>query len=371
MKITASKVLTVLIVCIAIICVSIFILTLSVNKNPIESNKSKNKTTKVDNTEESERVFDDLGVKFKYPDKWILKEKSIDAYATESKENIYGQLVVSFIPDETMEKAKQLNKESEKISETDTVKIKEISDKIMALTNEFKDLFRVVVVDKNKKEGALQKELFSKYKNKDLLGKEDQLEFYLLYNDTPNTDGLTPESQKDYEQIYSEIKDVKKFIQINKPISEVEKLNQNNKFTFNTKTLNNKKVDSSILKDSKLTMVNIWATYCGPCIGEMPELQKLYEEVKKDDVNIIGLVSDTPDKDNENLAKQIVSKKGVKYDNLIPDKNITDNLLKDVSGVPTTFFVDSEGNIVGDFIVGVVSKTEYKNEIEKRLQSLN
>lgn len=371
MKMNLTKILVTATVCVAIVGGIICISIKSNDKSSVDLNTSKSESKQSDDIEFAGRQFDDLGVSFTYPDKWKSKQESIDAYATEPEENINGQLIVSFIPDETMEKAKKLNKDSEKIPETDKEKIKEISTKIMNLTNEFKELCRVVTIDTSKKGGKAQKELFAKYTNKDSIGKEGNLEFFLLYNDKPNTSNVSEKSKKDYENVYSEISNFKNFVKVYKPVTEVEKLSENSKFTFKTKTLDNKNIDSTILKDNKLTMVNIWATYCGPCIEEMPELQELYEEVKKDDVNLIGLVSDTPDKDIEDLARQIVSKKGVKYTNLVPDKNVTNGLLTDVSGVPTTFFVDSEGNIIGDFIVGVLSKAEYKKEIDKRLQDLN
>jgi len=155
----------------------------------------------------------------------------------------------------------------------------------------------------------------------------------------------------------------------NKKVADI-KLDQK-PIEFNSKTLEGKEIDSSILKESNITMINIWATFCEPCIKEMPDIQQLYEEVKEDKVNIIGIISDTPHSENEELAKQIISAKDVKYINIIPDDNIINNLFEDISAVPTTIFVDSEGNIVGDFIVGTRSKEEYKKEIEDRLKSMN
>ena len=50
---------------------------------------------------------------------------------------------------------------------------------------------------------------------------------------------------------------------------------------FETYTMKGKKVDYSVLQGKKLTMVNAWATFCGPCIGEMPDLQKISKEYAK------------------------------------------------------------------------------------------
>ncbi|MCB8818047.1 TlpA family protein disulfide reductase [Desulfosporosinus sp. SRJS8] len=98
-------------------------------------------------------------------------------------------------------------------------------------------------------------------------------------------------------------------------------------------------------------MINIWATYCEPCIEEMPDLQELHEEFKSEGVNLIGIVSDTPDEDNEALAKAIISKTGVQYTNIIPDETVINNVLSNISSVPTTLFVDSAGNIIRDLVV--------------------
>lgn len=360
------KILIVLIL--GILCISMVACNKSTGEN---SKQTKNETEKTEALQDdTTRRFEDLGIEFSLPSKWKNKAQSIDAYAILPEENIDGQLIVSFILDETMEKARKLDEELSQIPEADKEKISKAAEEIMNLTQEFKELCTVVSIDKSKKEGKIQKDLFLKYENKDLIDKEGNLEFYLLYNNNPNTDGLSEKSKKDYEEIYGEIKEFKSLIKVFEPITEQEKLSKHKKLEFKTKTLDGKEIDSSIFKDSKLTMVNIWATYCGPCIEEMPELQKLYEEVKDENINVIGIVSDTPDVNNEELAKKILSKKGVEFANIIPDEKIMNTILKDISGVPTTFFVDSEGNIIGDFLVGSNSKEGFKKEIQDRLKNI-
>lgn len=55
---------------------------------------------------------------------------------------------------------------------------------------------------------------------------------------------------------------------------------------------NGNDVDKSIFTDKKLTMVNVWGTYCGACIEEMPDLQEIYTEMKNKGVNVVGIVMD-------------------------------------------------------------------------------
>ncbi|WP_291582458.1 TlpA family protein disulfide reductase [Clostridium sp. UBA6640] len=377
------KILTVLIT--AVLCISL----VGCNKSTGgDSKQAKNEVKETDTTKESEeKIFEGSGVKFKLPNKWKAKEKNIEMFEIGFENTEIIQLDISFRSDETMDKFEKLEKDLEKIPETDQAKIKEIKEKRMDLYDEIKKLCTVTSIDKSKVENEDPKELFPAYENKDLIGKEGNLEFYLLYN-KPDTNGLSEKSKKDYEEIYGEIKNFKSLIKIlseeeklriqeeNLKLQEEylrlgkEKLSKYKKFEFKTKTIDGKGIDSSILKDSKLTMVNIWGTFCGPCMDEMPDIQKLYEEVKGEKINVIGLIGDTPDEDNEELAKEILSKIDVKYTNIIPDESIKNSILEDVSTFPTTFFVDSEGNIIGDFLMGTKSKEEFKREIEERLKDI-
>ena len=90
------------------------------------------------------------------------------------------------------------------------------------------------------------------------------------------------------------------------------------KLSFTTIDLNGKSVDaSSIFSKNKITMINVWATYCGPCISEMPDLAKLNAEYKSKGVEIIGVVSDI-NANSRNKASSIVSKTGANYTHLVP-----------------------------------------------------
>ena len=66
---------------------------------------------------------------------------------------------------------------------------------------------------------------------------------------------------------------------------------------FTATDLEGVEVDQSIFSDYKLTMVNVWATFCTPCINEMPDLGELAAEYSDQGVRIVGLVLDTLDSD--------------------------------------------------------------------------
>lgn len=133
---------------------------------------------------------------------------------------------------------------------------------------------------------------------------------------------------------------------------------------FSTKDLGGNEVTNEIFKDKELTVVNVWGTFCSPCIEEMPELGK-WAEGMPDNVQIIGLVVDVENEEDGNfeLANNIVKTSGAGFVQIIANEDFN-ILLDEITGVPTTFFVDSEGNIVGTPILGA-DVGAYKSFVEE------
>ena len=133
-------------------------------------------------------------------------------------------------------------------------------------------------------------------------------------------------------------------------------------------------VSEDIFKEYDLTMINIWATFCGPCINEMPDLGKLNEEWKEKGVQVVGICSDLVDYDGalveEQLetAKEIVEETGASYLHLNPEGDLARRLLPQISVVPTTVFVDSEGRQITSTVRGSKSLEEWESIIEKLLE---
>ena len=113
---------------------------------------------------------------------------------------------------------------------------------------------------------------------------------------------------------------------------------------FSAKTVSGEDISSDLFKDSKLTVVNVWGSWCGPCVQEIPELQKLYESMKDKDVNVIGLAQDAGT--DLDAVKEIIDKNKVTYQNIVPE-GATEDFVMSLMAFPTTFFVDSDRNIVG------------------------
>ena len=62
-----------------------------------------------------------------------------------------------------------------------------------------------------------------------------------------------------------------------------------------TDIFGNEVSSAELFAESRITMLNIWATYCSPCIGELPFLGKIPSEYDKADLQIIGVISDVFD----------------------------------------------------------------------------
>jgi thiol-disulfide isomerase/thioredoxin len=128
---------------------------------------------------------------------------------------------------------------------------------------------------------------------------------------------------------------------------------------FSMQDLDGNVFDQTIFAGSELTMVNMWGTFCPPCIAEMPDLGKLAKVLESDyNARLIGLVVDISSEDTLALAKDILGRSEAAHLNLIPDEAVS-KFLQQFEFVPTTFFIDKEGYILGQPVVGGHSYGDY------------
>lgn len=142
---------------------------------------------------------------------------------------------------------------------------------------------------------------------------------------------------------------------------------------FTAQDLEGNEVDDSIFDDYDVTMVNVWGTFCGPCIQEMPDLGQLAAEYADKGLQIVGLVSDATDyqggypEETVELAQEIVEETGADYLHLLPSQDLLDRVLSSIQVVPTTFFVDSEGNQLGGIVTGAKSSEDWAKIFDEKL----
>ncbi len=126
-------------------------------------------------------------------------------------------------------------------------------------------------------------------------------------------------------------------------------------------------VDESIFRNAKLTMVNIWGTTCAPCIEEMPELQRINDEIE--DVQVITIIDDMEDLEDEDLneeAHEITAARGMTLPVLLNSKEL--KTIFPHSGTPTSYLVNADGDIVSYQMVGYVGYDGYVAWIQEAME---
>jgi len=115
---------------------------------------------------------------------------------------------------------------------------------------------------------------------------------------------------------------------------------------FETTDIDGNAIDNGVFSEGKMTMVNLWGTWCGPCVGELPELQRISEDYAEKGVKVIG-VYDYSSMDEE--VRALMEQQGLTY----TMARYADPFFELETGyVPTTYFVDGQGRIMGSAFVG-------------------
>ncbi len=140
--------------------------------------------------------------------------------------------------------------------------------------------------------------------------------------------------------------------------------------TFTTTSVYGDSISDTVFSDYDLTMVNIWATWCPPCIGEMAELEEVYQSLPEN-VNMITLCEDGGRETD--LAIEVLEENGCTFDALIVNEELLQGFMTNVQAFPTTVFVDRDGNVFGEKIEGAPTDpvTYYLDAIDTAMGELS
>lgn len=139
--------------------------------------------------------------------------------------------------------------------------------------------------------------------------------------------------------------------------------------SFETTDLDGNPVSSAdLFRENKVTMINIWGSWCPNCVSELDELAEIHERLLEKGCGIIGLDTENdPIETVKDEVRAILEKNGVTYPNVIQPKG--NPILDNVRGYPTTFFADSEGKILTTPILGV-RVDKYESTVDQLLSGV-
>lgn len=206
------------------------------------------------------------------------------------------------------------------------------------------------------------------------LGTTDNYKFYLLVNPYYTEDDretMTDALFDEYESLLAQAEGIAKNITVREPMEREEEDPEDvdvtgTKISFVTTDLNGNPVKSEdLFAGHKVTMINNWATWCGPCCGELTNLEILSAEIAEEDCQLIGICDDTADGEEVvEEAQKLLSEAGVTYINLVQTEEIREML--PLPAYPSTYFVDSEGMILTKPVVGA-HFDKYHSRLEEAL----
>ena len=116
-------------------------------------------------------------------------------------------------------------------------------------------------------------------------------------------------------------------------------------------------INENVFREHVLTMINFWEPWCGPCVGEMPELEQMYQN-RGGELLILGVYW------TEDGAAEVLSETGITYPVILFDSVFQ---RYQTGYVPTTIFVDPGGHVIGQPYVGARSGADWNEIVTKMI----
>ena len=140
---------------------------------------------------------------------------------------------------------------------------------------------------------------------------------------------------------------------------------------FEGKNLDGNTVKSSdLFSGNAVTVVNFWFTTCGPCVGELGDLDALNKELSGKGGALIGINAFTLDGNEAAIsdAKDVLTQSGATYQNVYFDSGSeAGKFVESIYAYPTTYVVNRSGRIVGDPIVGAITSKAQADALQAQI----
>ncbi len=292
-----------------------------------------------------------MGFSFRVPTQW---EQSEDIFAVPIVNEKSLDFAFYFLTDQAKKEKKVLESNNNITAQT-----------VSSVCEKSYKLFKITVFDKDNFTGNSAPSQGWKASNE--IGKNKK--FLIYFAEAEGSAEIEEKYREKYKNFLSQSGKVKKTLKTFEPQEPKQVATNNQKLTGKldftaTDLAGNSYSSQALFAKNEYTMINIWGTYCGPCINEMPKLAKIDTETKG--LAVVGIVIDA--EGNLETAKQILGDSKATFINLVPNAEIEEKILKSVSAIPTSFFVNSEGKIVSPIIVGA-NLNAYRQNIDKLLNA--
>ncbi|MBQ8092157.1 MAG: TlpA family protein disulfide reductase [Clostridia bacterium] len=257
-------------------------------------------------------------------------------------------------------------------------------DTLVSFYEQSVDIFSLFCIDGNRGLAELDKIIQEAsngqftYDYAEELGQEGEYSYFLLGEDIEKKEDLLLSFNKDTDVYIEEIRTLfddhtvfHDCFTFSKPqMPESSEINViPDTVSFNTVDLDGQSFSSSdFFAHTRVTMVNVWATWCPPCREELPDLAALAPRLEEKGCSLIGICLDAVDSNSIETAKQLLLDAGASYTVLVP----TDDIMHQfpVTAIPTTFFISPEGRILGSPIVGA-RVNAYEKRVDEELAALS
>ena len=126
--------------------------------------------------------------------------------------------------------------------------------------------------------------------------------------------------------------------------AELKKMNAlGNPVAIKFTAVDGRKVDLSKMK-GKVVLIDFWATWCGPCVAEIPSLKKTYARLHKKGFEIVGISLDS----KEDKLTEFVADKGMTWPQHFDGKGWSNTIAKEfgIRSIPAMWLIDTNGNLV-------------------------
>ena len=308
-------------------------------------------------------LLSEYGIKYKV-DEFKRYEKNISKYERfgDSKEDpLERQLIFDFLSDELIERYNEI--ENQDLDYED--KFEKFNEEVWEKTKPLM-AFSIIKSKKLPKDERELKEITGFDFNKELGKSGGVVQYFSVANLNPSE--LSETSKILYERLLKAAGDSEETIIAAEPLSTRKSLGEIKDLKFSAEDLYGNHIDESFFKKSKFTVVNVWATWSDSSRHSLSSIALMSMHCESKGIKVLGIVADSEDKDiNLSLAKQLLHDNYLSYPNLRNSPEIENKIISCIDSLPVIFFVDRNGNVVGDVLIGRRSENQWIEEVDKML----